>query len=485
MLHAAVFRSPEEAEIYLKQVQTSKNKQEKTIPPTNLNSSDLNDWYSKQRQFDLEERKKRTEAETLLREYRSKFDYDASSSPQKKNNGTNIVQGSIIVEEGIDRVSDQVEKLEQEVVLSSADEDVGRSRLVDVSDDNNEPEISASVEEKMITDEDEGISDVAEVEEDKYAEDENVEDQNTRQIDGDAVDVESNAESTDSNSAIEEIEEEEYGESDDKPMEDLANTEDSEEEALVVDEIEMDHECLEEDSVDIEVMENAKDPDTSEEGWRFLISRGKSTHSSAVLFFQTWKLSLIRLIVETEPGMKFSPEANRYHLYVAYACPWAHRTTIVRNLKGLEEVIGVTHIHPTWQFTKPGIDDHRGWVFGSSGGEPLSNTAGIGTFPSNWGEEDPNMGAKTIRDIYEKANDETGKYILPVLWDKKLETIVSNESSEIIRMLNNEFNEFAENADLDLYPDNLRNEIDALGKWVYPNLNNGVYRCGLASTQQR
>jgi putative glutathione S-transferase len=170
---------------------------------------------------------------------------------------------------------------------------------------------------------------------------------------------------------------------------------------------------------------------------------------------------------------------------VAYACPWAHRTTIVRNLKGLEEVIGVTHIHPTWQFTKPGIDDHRGWVFGSSGGEPLSNTEGVGSFPSNWGEEDPNMGAKTIRDIYEKANDETGKYILPVLWDKKLETIVSNESSEIIRMLNNEFNEFAEKADLDLYPENLRNEIDALGKWVYPNLNNGVYRCGLASTQQR
>ena len=184
--------------------------------------------------------------------------------------------------------------------------------------------------------------------------------------------------------------------------------------------------------------------------------------------------------------MKFPPEANRYHLYVAYACPWAHRTLIVRGLKGLEKIIGVTYIHPTWQFTKPGVDDHRGWVFGSSNGEPLTNTAGIGSFPSDWGEEDPNnKGVKTIRDIYEKANDESGKFILPVLWDKQLETIVSNESSEIIRMLNSEFNEFAEKADLDLYPESLRNEIDALGKWIYPNFNNGVYRCGLASTQER
>ena len=288
LLHAAVFRTPEEAEIYLKQVQTSKNKQEKTIPPTNLNSTDLNDWYSKQRQFDLEERKKRTEAETLLREYRSKFDYDASSSPQKKNNGTNIVQGSIIVEEGIDRVLDQVEKLEQEVVILSADEDAGYSRQADVNDNSNEPEISGSVEEKMITDEDEDISDVAKVEEDKCAEDVNIKDQNIRQTDGDAVDVEANADFVDSSSAIEEIEEEEFGESDDKPMKDLANTEDIEEEALVVDAIKMDHECLKdekkEDSIDIEVMENAKDPDTSEEGWRFLISRGKSTRSNGCSF---------------------------------------------------------------------------------------------------------------------------------------------------------------------------------------------------------
>jgi len=192
------------------------------------------------------------------------------------------------VEEGIDRVSDQVEKLEQEVVILSADEDAGYSRQADVNDNSNEPEISGSVEEKMITDEDEDISDVAKVEEDKCAEDVNIKDQNIRQTDGDAVAVEANADFVDLSSAIEEIEEEEFGESDDKPMKDLANTEDIEEEALVVDAIKMDHECLKdekkEDSIDIEVMENAKDPDTSEEGWRFLISRGKSTRSNGCSF---------------------------------------------------------------------------------------------------------------------------------------------------------------------------------------------------------
>jgi len=193
-------------------------------------------------------------------------------------------------------------------------------------------------------------------------------------------------------------------------------------------------------------------------------------------------LVLIHFLLETDS--MFPPEANRYHLYVAYACPWAHRTVIVRNLKGLEDVIGVTYVHPTWQFTKSGVDKHRGWVFGSPDGKPLSNTGGQGSFPVNWGEEDPNEDAKSIRDLYDKANDTTGKYILPVLWDKKLQTIVSNESSEIIRMLNSEFNEFATNAAVDLYPKGLEKEIDEVNKWIYPSFNNGVYRCGLASTQE-
>ncbi len=190
------------------------------------------------------------------------------------------------------------------------------------------------------------------------------------------------------------------------------------------------------------------------------------------------------IIIHEEPGAKFAPEPDRYHLYVAYACPWAHRTVVVRNLKGLQDVIGVTYVHPTWQYTQPGEDEHRGWVFGSEGGKTLTNTSGIGSFPSNWGDEDPIMGAKSIREIYLKVNDTTGKYILPILWDKKLETIVSNESSEIIRVLNSEFNEFAKNPDLDLYPSEFAKEIDEVNKWIYPTFNNGVYRCGLSSTQE-
>ena len=120
----------------------------------------------------------------------------------------------------------------------------------------------------------------------------------------------------------------------------------------------------------------------------------------------------------------------------------------------------------TRQYTKPDIDEHRGWVFGSTEGKALSSTSGSGSFPSSWGDEDPNMGAKTIRDIYERVNDTTERYILPVLWDKKLNTIVSNESSEIIRMLNSEFNEFANNPDLDLYPESHATKIDEINQWV-------------------
>lgn len=167
------------------------------------------------------------------------------------------------------------------------------------------------------------------------------------------------------------------------------------------------------------------------------------------------------------------------------------------------------------QYTKPETDEHRGWVFGSKEGDPLTSTSGSGSFPSSWGEEDPIMGAKTIRDIYERVNDTTERYILPILWDKKLNTIVSNESSEIIRMLNSEFNEFAKQPDVDLYPETHASKIDEINQWVrcviiflslflycdgslftlltfyfcffmqiYPSFNNGVYRCGLASTQE-
>ena len=148
-----------------------------------------------------------------------------------------------------------------------------------------------------------------------------------------------------------------------------------------------------------------------------------------------------------------------------------------------------TVVHPTWQRTKPDDenDQHTGWVFGNPDSkETLTNTIGLGgpfpaAYPNN--SPDPFFGSTSVRDFYERAGDTDGKYSVPVLWDKKKNTIVSNESSEIIRMLNSEFNGFAKNPDLDLYPDGMVDDIEAANEWIYPNINNGVYRCGFATTQ--
>lgn len=193
--------------------------------------------------------------------------------------------------------------------------------------------------------------------------------------------------------------------------------------------------------------------------------------------------------VFTEPDAEFPAESGRYHLFVAYACPWAHRTLLVRSLKGLEKHIDVTIVHPVWQRTRPDsdTDQHAGWVFGQPDGEPLVNKDGNGgPFPSAYpgNEPEPFFGCKSIREVYEQANDTGGKYSVPVLWDKKKGTIVSNESSEIIRMFNSQLNEFAGNPELDLYPEAMRETIDEINSWVYPTINNGVYRCGFAKSQE-
>lgn len=160
---------------------------------------------------------------------------------------------------------------------------------------------------------------------------------------------------------------------------------------------------------------------------------------------------------------------------------------MVRALKGLEDAISVTVVHPTWQKTRPEEDEHSGWIFGDPDGDYLRNKDGNGgpfppAYPGN--EPDPLGNAKSIREVYERANDVNGKYTVPVLWDKKLNTIVSNESSEILRMLNSEFNEFSKYPGLDLYPEALRDIIDKTNDWVYPSINNGVYRCGFAKSQE-
>ncbi|CAO2842032.1 unnamed protein product [Amaranthus hypochondriacus] len=182
--------------------------------------------------------------------------------------------------------------------------------------------------------------------------------------------------------------------------------------------------------------------------------------------------STFRNFISREQGSTFQPESGRYHLYISYACPWASRCISFLQIKGLDKAISFTSVKPKWERTKEG-DAHMGWVF------PVSDAEEPGAEP------DPLHGAKSIRELYELASaNYSGKYTVPVLWDKKHQTIVSNESSEIIRMLNSEFNEIAENGNLDLYPHHLRAQIDEVNEWIYDSINNGVYRCGFATKQE-
>lgn len=156
----------------------------------------------------------------------------------------------------------------------------------------------------------------------------------------------------------------------------------------------------------------------------------------------------------------FRAEPGRYHLYVSYACPWAHRTLIFRTLKGLEKMIDVSVVHPDM------LD--QGWTF-----KPYPGVI-----------EDSVNGAEFLHQIYTKADpDYTGRVTVPVLWDKKRQTIVSNESSEIIRMFNSAFDHLGATPG-DYYPESLRGEIDAINDLVYDNINNGVYKAGFATTQE-
>jgi putative glutathione S-transferase len=135
-------------------------------------------------------------------------------------------------------------------------------------------------------------------------------------------------------------------------------------------------------------------------------------------------LSFVHL---ADKNAKFPAEKDRYHLFVAYACPWAHRSLMTRAIKGLEDVISFTVVHPVWRRTRPGEDEHTGWVFGDPNGEPMTNAAGEGgpfppAYPGN--EPEPFLNAKTIRELYELAADTDGKFTVPILWDKKQNTIV-------------------------------------------------------------
>ena len=154
----------------------------------------------------------------------------------------------------------------------------------------------------------------------------------------------------------------------------------------------------------------------------------------------------------------FAAARGRYHLYVSLACPWAHRTIVFRKLKRLEDVISMDVVEP--------VMGDEGWQFGPDAGRDTLN------------------GKTRLHEIYRLADPRyTGRVSVPVLWDREQRTIVSNESPEIIRMLNSAFVAFTDDR-TDYYPAELRSEIDAINDEVFSNVNNGVYRCGFAKTQE-
>lgn len=168
--------------------------------------------------------------------------------------------------------------------------------------------------------------------------------------------------------------------------------------------------------------------------------------------------SMFRDVINDEHDV-YKPESGRYHLYVSLACPWAHRTLIFRALKGLTEHIDVSVVSPDML--------EQGWTF-----EPYPAATG-----------DKLYGSEFMHQIYTKADANiTTRVTVPVLWDTQTETIVSNESADIIRIFNSAFNHLTGN-DLDYYPQALRAEIDEINEFIYDNINNGVYKAGFATTQ--
>ena len=168
--------------------------------------------------------------------------------------------------------------------------------------------------------------------------------------------------------------------------------------------------------------------------------------------------SIFRSIIDEES--QYKPEKGRYHLYLSYACPWAHRTLIVRELKELDAVVSVSFVNP--------IRDDKGWCFESENNQYI----------------DPLNGFSYLMEAYNIMDSKYDMRVtVPVLWDKQTEQIVNNESSDIIIMLNNDFNQYT-NSKLDLYPEGMRIEIDEINQYIYTNINNGVYKCGFAANQE-
>ena len=169
--------------------------------------------------------------------------------------------------------------------------------------------------------------------------------------------------------------------------------------------------------------------------------------------FQHW--------IRADGSTPFRAESGRYHLYAGPGCPWSHRAVLVRKLKGLEKVISMSHTSPAM--------GPEGWWFGDTSG----------------GASDPIHNATHLHQVYATGKpDYTGRVTTPVLWDTQTNTIASNDSPALMRMFNSEFNAFASYPEQDFAPEALRTEIDELNTLIADRVNDGVYQCGLATTQE-
>jgi putative glutathione S-transferase len=184
---------------------------------------------------------------------------------------------------------------------------------------------------------------------------------------------------------------------------------------------------------------------------------------------------------------QYPAEKGRYRLYVNFVCPWAHRTILVRKLKGLEDTISITFTDYVVNHLGHHFDPrYKGWSFKTENNLHTDNRKGNIFYEPH--------GFETLSELYEHAypgytqdyhaREQNPSFSVPVLFDEKTQTIVNNESADIVRMLNSEFNAFADNPELDLNPDHLKEKMDAFDAVIYPKVNDGVYRCGFAQTQE-
>ncbi|DBA03447.1 TPA: hypothetical protein N0F65_002855, partial [Lagenidium giganteum] len=216
-------------------------------------------------------------------------------------------------------------------------------------------------------------------------------------------------------------------------------------------------------------------------------STQKLLHSATILESTTMSAEAVikQHWIKPQADAEFPAEKNRYHLYVSLACPYACRTLMARKLKGLEDIIGVTVTHPVMQRTRPNDpnDTHTGWALvDPATTKTLPGPTGAGEYSSAGATPDTLNNARFVRDLYEMAYEGKTRYSVPVLWDSKKKTIVNNESAEIVRILNEGFNELVPGK-IDLYPEALRAKIDEVNEWVGDAICTGVYKVGFATKQ--